>query len=662
MKAKNFDKELAVVVPISALRTKTSCGVGEFLDLVELAKFFKKANISLIQILPVNDSGDDASPYNLVSAFALNPIYVSLEKLDGAKWFTPEIKALQKKFEALERVAYREVLTEKIKLMRKIFESRKEIFAKELEYAKSEVGVWLTENSWIKSYAIYKNIKKQNFQRCWQSWSSMRTPTKDEIERAWNCPAFNNEFNFYIWLQFNLHKQFLEAVEFVNAQGIMLKGDLPIMLNEDSCDVWANHELFRSDLMAGTPPDSENKHGQNWGFPCYFWQNHKETDYRWWKERLKKGEQYYNAFRLDHILGFFRVWAIPKGETSACLGRTIPYTQITNDELFQLGFSLERIRWMSEPHIQTQSVMQVNNNDYLNSHGELHKVAERIGEEELWLFKSKIKTELDLTKYNLKKEVEKVLREKWLDRMLIKISEKNSQELIFAVAWNFQNTTAWASFSQREKAVFLDLYNAKNAKSEKDWELQGQEILTNLLDGTSMQAFAEDLGAIPACVPKVLEKLKIFSLKVIRWEREWEKSGKPFIPLASYKPLSLTTPAIHDSSILSTWWNEELSFAEKLDLLKALNVDNVSLAQENFTPETCEILLKAIFKSPSKVVAFQIQELLSLLPESLNFSDDLRINTPGTVSKRNWTYRIPYTIEELSANKNFVKKIVDLQN
>lgn len=662
MKARNFKKELALVVPVSALRTKKSCGVGEFLDLIELAKFCKKAKISLIQILPVNDSGYDASPYNLVSAFALNPVYISLEKLEGAKKFLPEIKALRKNFDALERVAYQEVLKEKIKLARKIFESQKEVFTKELKDTNSEVAIWLAENSWIKSYTIFKNIKKQNFQSSWQCWTSMRNPTKDEIEIAWNCPAFDTEFNFSTWLQFNLHKQFLEAATFINAQGIMLKGDLPIMLNEDSCDVWANPELFRSDLKAGTPPDFENKCGQNWGFPCYFWQNHKETNYRWWKERLKKSEQYYNAFRLDHILGFFRVWAIPKGETTACLGRMIPYTQITTNELRKLGFSFERIRWMSEPHITTQSIMQVNNNDYLNSHGELHKVAERIGNEELWIFKSKIKAELDLTKYNLKSEVEKVLREKWLDRMLIKINEKNSQESIFTVAWNFQNTTAWASFSEEEKAIFLDLYEAKNAKSEKDWEAQGQEILTSLLDGISMQAFAEDLGMIPDCVPKVLENLEIFSLKVIRWEREWEKANKPFIPLANYKTLSLTTPATHDTSLLSTWWNEKLSLAEKLDLLKALNIDDTSIAQENLTPEYSEILLKAIFNSPSKVVAFQIQEFLNLLLGSLNFSSNSRINIPGTVNEFNWTYRIPYTIEELSANKSFVKKIVNLQN
>lgn len=661
MKAKAFKKELAVVVPVAALRTKKSCGTGEFSDLVEFAQWCKKVKISLIQILPVHDTGYDNSPYNLVSAFALHPLYISLERLDGADAIQPEIAALRKKFDSLDRLAYREVLTEKLRLLKRLFKNREASFNQELADTHSAVSQWIEKNDWIKSYAVYKNLKEQNFQSRWQDWQAMRTPTKNELEIAWNCPPLQSELHFYTWLQFNLYTQLLEAVQAVNTLGIMLEGDVPILLNEDSCDVWANGELFRYDLTAGAAPDGQNPHGQNWGFPSYFWQNHKETGYRWWKERLQKTDEYCNAFRIDHILGFFRLWAIPRGETTACLGRTVPYTPITHAELLQHGFSAERIRWMSEPHIDTQRVMAVNDNDYLNSHGELHKVANRIGEEELWLFKPEIKCETDLTKHNLKKPVETVLREKWLDRMLIKISEKAPGKVLYTIACNFQSTTAWSSLSTEEQKNFLTLYDTKNAESEKSGEAQGREILSELLGSVSMQAFAEDLGAIPPYVPKVLEELNIFSLNVVRWKREWNTPAQPFTPLAQYKALSVTTPAIHDTSTLTQWWNEELSLDERRSFLKAIQLDEPEIADKDSEPASTALILQALYRSPSRVVAFQIQDMLALIADRLPPSSDRRINTPGTVNEENWTYRMPEQIERLTADKKFIALVKSIR-
>lgn len=660
MKAKNFDSIIAIVVPVSALRTEKSCGIGEFLDLIELAKFCKDSNISMIQILPVNDSGFDSSPYNLVSAFALNPCYISLEMLPNAQFFLSDINAIKEKFDSLERVAYQDVLFEKLKLAKLIFEKNAKNFTEKLSNKNSEESKWIKDNSWLTAYVIYKNIKAQNFQRSWKTWKYMRTPTKNELKQAWECPPLKNTYNFYIWLQFYLHKQLLEASTFCQNIGIMLKGDLPILMAEDSCDVWENHELFRSDLTAGTPPDFDNPNGQNWGFPCYFWQNHRENGYKWWKQRLKKSDQYYNAFRLDHILGFFRIWAIPIGESTAKLGRMVPYITVSKVELQKLGFSEARIRWMSEPHISTENIMKVNNNDYLNSHGELRKVCDRVNEEELWVFKATIKCESDLQKYNLKPACEKLLRQKWLDRMLIQIRQKASSEQFYSIAWNFQDSTAWNSLSQIERRSFLELQERQNEESENIWKSHGREILTELCSSVSMQAFAEDLGVIPLCVPEVLQELNIFSLKVIRWQRDWKTPFAKFIPIQTYNPISLTTPATHDTSTLKTWWETELSVSERIDLLEALNIKSRKLANENLSSKNANILLKAIAKSPSKVVAFQLQDLLTL--SEIKFKGDMRINTPGMVSDKNWTYRMPVTIEKLILDKKFIAKVKDLKN
>lgn len=661
MKSKKFHADIGLFVPVSALRTKRSCGIGEFLDIIDLAQLCKKANISLIQILPVNDTGWDSSPYNLVSAFALNPCYIALERLPAAHAFLPRIRALRKKYDTHQRIAYQEVLTEKLKIARSIFEAQASVFEESLKNPESDEAQWLDDNGWIASYAVFKNIKEQNFQSAWYTWTNLRTPTKEELKIAWECPPLKKNYNFYIWLQYQLHCQLLEAVNACQKLGIMLKGDIPILLNRDSCDVWANHALFRIDITAGSPPDAENDKGQNWGFPCYFWQNHKEDGYRWWKERLRKIDQYFNAFRIDHVLGFFRIWAIPCGESTARLGTTVPYTTVSQVELKKLGFDDGRIHWMSEPHMSTQSIMNVNDNDYLNSHGELQKVADRIHEEELWVFKSEIKCEADLANRGLKPACEKLLREKWFDRMLIKLRQKTHGEELYTIAWDFKNTSAWHSLSDAEKHKFLELQKSQYKKSEEIWKKQGEEILRQLCSSVSMQAFAEDLGAVPPCVPEVLEKLNIFSLKLIRWERNWESPEKNFTPLSQYKAFSLTTPSTHDSSTLETWWNNELNHHERLDLLKALDISRTKIADESLTEDNAAIILKAIVKSPSKLVVFQIQDLLTLIADKLELEGDQRINTPGTVNDRNWTYRLPCGIETLRADKDFIAKLRSLK-
>ena len=655
MKADAFSNTLAVALPVSSLRTQKSCGVGEFLDLMPFAEFCKLSGISLIQLLPIYDSGTDSSPYNILSAFALHPLYLSLESLEGAETFAPDIQKLKEDLEGAERFNYSLVLEKKCRLAKCIFEQVKTHFLTDLANPSSEVSVWLSKNDWVKSYALFKNIKDQHFQSSWTTWAYMRTPTKAEIEQAWNCPALYPEFAFYTWLQFNLHLQLLQAAQFCKEQGVLLKGDIPILLNEDSCDVWEHHELFRTDIRAGSPPDAENMHGQAWGFPVYFWENHKESGYKWWKFRLAVASQYYAAYRIDHVLGFFRIWATQDGESGTSLGRAIPEVRIKMSELHQLGFSAERIRWMSEPHIKTEIVMEATNGDYLYSHGQLHKIAERINDEELWLFKKEIGCEADIGKYGLDKRVEQALKKIWIDRMLVRVAGKHESEYSYVIAWKFKDTTAWQTFSEDEQRRFLDLVERTNEKSERLWKKHGNEILSELCTCSPMQAFAEDLGAIPECVPSVLKKLGIFSLKVLRWQRNWDASPYPFIDISCYPSLSVTTTSTHDTSTLLEWWNTELTQDEKIDVLAALHCEPSIADEKPLSVSGVKCLLRAISLSPSKVLVLPIQDILCMT--EVGIRSDARINTPGTVSEQNWSYRMPITVENLCLDTELIREL-----
>ncbi|MGP1489652.1 MAG: 4-alpha-glucanotransferase [Treponema sp.] len=658
-------------IPVSALYTKKSCGVGEFSDLIPFANFCKKAGLKVIQLLPVNDTGTDSSPYNALSAFALHPLYVCLEDIPEADTFKPQIKKLRTvctpKAPA-DRFDYRMVLHEKNVLLHEIFNKAEAAIIASADTG--ELAEWIKANQWIIEYAVFKNIKRQNYHASWKDWkesAAMRFPSAAKITKAWNDPALKREHLFYAWVQMHLHKQLLAAVQHCTQNGILVKGDIPILMNEDSVELWAHAEYFRSDLRAGSPPDGDNPAGQNWGFPIYNWTNLKASGYRWWKDRLRHAAQYYHAFRLDHILGFFRIWAIPEGETTGLLGKPLPYAEIISDDLVTAGFSKERIRWIAEPHIWTGIVQDAVNGDYLYSHGLLHKVADRIGNEELWLFKSEIKSEADLSRYGLPAPVETVLKQKWTDRMLVKAGKNTNGDSVYTAAYCYQNTTAWHSLSEEEKQQFTALADKKNLQQNELWKEQADSILSELCASVDMLPCAEDLGASPAVLPEVLQKLHIFSLRVFRWERSWAKEGCPFIPLRDYPQEAVAVTSVHDSSTMRQWWEEELDYVGMLSFYEALEIDSAvqarlcPIAREKpaYTKELAAALLAALVKVPSYLAVFPIQDWLALILDELPEvkAQDERINIPGTVSSSNWTYRLPFTVEQMSKNKVFIQQL-----
>ena len=503
-----------VVVSVASLKTESSCGVGEFLDLIPFADFCKQCSLELIQILPVNDTGTGSSPYSALSAFALHPIYISLKNLNelsentedaATKKIISEIDKLKKSTSKEKRFNYTQIRNEKLRILREIYEANFEKILKD-----KNLLAWEKDNEWIKSYSVFMQKKREHLESSWKEWPKKDILKSDEIEKVWADKANAKENHYYAWIQMNLDAQFKKASDYIKQQGIILKGDIPIMMNDDSCDTWAFGKYFDNELRAGSPPDGSNPMGQNWGFPIYNWKNLKKDDYAWWKNRLTCASRYYQAYRIDHILGFFRIWASPERESTAMLGWTQPFEAITKSELSELNFSDDRIKWLSKPHIPTHKIQEVLDNDYQKTVDTLSKIMDRIGNEELWLFKPSIKHDKDIWESDIPDAAKAKLAELWRDRTFIEVKKDD-----FVPIWTFQDTTAWQSLNDNEKFVLANLIVKKYASMDSLWEKQAKSILKELTSCTQMIACAEDLGSNPECLPKVLDDLSILSLKGI---------------------------------------------------------------------------------------------------------------------------------------------------
>lgn len=633
-------------IPVGALKTADSCGVGEFLDLIPFADFCKKAGLKLIQLLPVNDTGTESSPYSALSAFALHPLYISLKSLpevEGKEELLKEITKLQKKYEKLPRFQYRELRRKKLELLQKIFESEKEKII-----SSSELSKWIKNNPWIQVYSIFMQKKEKKHEASWKEWGEAQ-PTKKELDDLWKDKK-NQEGNFfYAWVQMRLDEQFAKASKYAQSLGIKLKGDIPIMMNEDSCDAWAFPEYFNDEMRAGSPPDGPNPVGQNWGFPIYNWDNLKKDDYSWWKNRLIQASKYYQVYRIDHVLGFFRIWATPQRESTAMLGWTQPFEPITTDELHNLGFSDDRITWLSVPHVPTNQIEAVNNGDYLGTHGILAKIMDRIGNEEMWRFKPEIKGEKDIWASDIPDNVKPRLAEFWRNRALVRVADG-----LYSPLWTYHSTTAWQSLSDDEKYRLGQLIVTKYSRMEVLWEEQARTLLGDLTSCTDMVACAEDLGSNPESLPRVLNDLSILSLRVVRWSRNWNAPGEPYYQFGEYPYLSVTTSSVHDSSTARLWWLKE---GDAWDFYRTFPGDS-DVQPGSYNSKTARYLLSKMAESNSAFCIHPLQDFLGLVEDYFDENpDNERVNIPGSVNEFNWTYRLPVTIEKLIKNKELISEI-----
>jgi 4-alpha-glucanotransferase len=286
-----------ISIPLFSLRTYKSCGIGEYLDLIPLIDWCHERGFEVIQLLPLNDSGNDPSPYNALASCALHPIYLSLGHLPGRP------KPLSgSNLNNLPRLSYLEVLTLKLNFLRQYYTNEGEKIVQSSAFKQ-----FVDTSPWLIPYALFKVLKDKLQHTPWTTWpQKLKIPDLGQLQTQ-----HQTEIEFYLVLQYLCHLQLQEARAYAKSKEVLLKGDIPILISQDSVDVWSKPHLFNFALAAGAPPDAYNREGQYWGFPIFNWEDLKASDFLWWKERLKAAAHYYDLYRIDHVVGFFRIWAIP---------------------------------------------------------------------------------------------------------------------------------------------------------------------------------------------------------------------------------------------------------------------------------------------------------------------------------------------------------------
>ena len=641
-----------VAVPVFALRTENGFGVGEFSDLKNLADWAKKTNLSILQILPINDTTanytwTDSYPYAAISVYALHPQYLSIENLEYAlpKDLVKEFKARKEELNSLNLIDYEQMISGKWKYVKAVFDANKDKILKDRNFKK-----FIKDNEeWLIPYAAFcvqrDKYKTPNF----NDWKTHKKYIAGKIAPFFTTKSKDYETTMlHSWVQYQLHLQLKDAVDYTHSLGISVKGDLPIGIYRYSVEAWTEPELFGMDFQAGAPPDQFTDLGQNWEFPTYNWEAMKEDGYRWWKNRFKALEQYFDAMRIDHILGFFRIWRMPMSATQGILGYFYPAVPVRIEEFHARNIPFNYDRYC-KPYINDQILWDyfgderdAIQNFFMNNHFN-----------GTYSFKEEFDTQRKLRDYFNE------YPHPWAEDKLISLcanvlflqEDAGNGDYVYHPRFNINKTDSYKYLADWEKQAVYDLYIDYFFKRQDGlWYQKAMEKLPVILNSTDMLICGEDLGLVPDCVPQVMDRLAITALKVQRMPSEnilWYNPKH-----AGY--LNVVTASSHDSSTLRQWWHEDRNFTQKFFNEQ---LGQYGTAPWNLEPELAEIIMKQHLYNESMLAIFPLQEFLATDYELTNPNmDDERINQPA-VFPHYWRYRMHLKLEDLATKEDFNNKI-----
>jgi 4-alpha-glucanotransferase len=643
-----------VSIPVFSLKSKDSFGVGEFTDLKLLADWAEKTGLKLIQLLPVNDTTvthtwKDSYPYASISAFALHPIYLNLEAIGGRH--DHHIKSLRKKQKQLNDLPcldYEQVMKFKLSTLREMFLSRKEKFQDDEDFQE-----FFKENKhWLIPYAAFCYLRDRNGTADFSKWKIYSVYDKASIEKYVSPKAKHYEdIAFIYFLQYHLHLQLKEAVEYAHRNGVIIKGDIPIGVNRNSCDAWTNPELFNMNVQSGAPPDDFAIKGQNWGFPTYNWERMAEDNFDWWKKRFAQMALYFDAFRIDHILGFFRIWNIPIESVQGIMGFFSPALPVHVYEFGQRGMWFNYYRFC-KPYITDAVLWELfgpnkekfmpflhaegNNNYSLKEEFNTQRKAEQHFSS---LEESTDNTNVRDGLYDLISNV-----------ILFEQAGSNGQEFHFRISMD--STTSFRHLDWNMQQQLKNMYNDYFYQRQNEfWRKEAMKKLPSLKRSTNMLICGEDLGMVPRGVPLVMKLLGILSLEIQRMPKD---ETKQFFHPVDAPYLSVVTPSTHDMSTIRSWWEENKKNTQKFF--------NDELGQWGDAPATCEgwinkaIVLQHLY-SPAIWSIFQLQDLFGM-DENIRRPDHYaeRINVPA-IPEYYWRYRMHINLEQLLREKEFNEEL-----
>lgn len=643
-------KGAGVTIPVFSLRSKNSFGTGEFTDLKLLVDWAVKTGMKMIQILPVNDTTAthtwvDSYPYAAISAFALHPLYLNITKVAGKK-FADLIKPLKKKQKLLNDLAeldYEAVMNVKLAAIKELYMVQKEEWAADPDY----LEFFENNKHWLVPYAAFCYLRDRNGTSDFNQWKQYNAYSKESIQKLASPKGKQyDQIALHYFTQYHLHRQLQDAAEYAHKNGVILKGDIPIGVYRYGCDAWVEPELYHLEMQAGAPPDDFAVRGQNWGFPTYNWERMAADGYEWWHQRFIQMSNYFDAFRIDHILGFFRIWSIPVHAVEGIMGYFVPAITVKAEEFEQRGIWFNPARYC-QPFINDNVLWELFGPNkekfkpYLDSVGNQYTLKPE--------FATQRQVEAHFDKLELSEE-NNHLRHGLYDLIsnVILFEHPGSQGREFHFRINIEHTTSYRHLEGYLQDKLKDLYiDYFYRRQDSFWMKEGLSKLPALKRSTNMLICGEDLGMVPAAVPVVMKQLGILSLEIQRMPKDLHYE---FFHPAQAPYLSVVTPSTHDMSTVRGWWEE--------DRTKTQRFYNNILGQWGEAPPTCEPWInKAIviqhLQSPAMWATFLLQDLLGM-NEALRRENpqEERINIPA-IPKHYWRYRMHVTLEQLMKEKEF---------
>ncbi len=651
-----------VAIPVFSLRTKESFGIGEFSDIKKLVDWANKTGQKVIQTLPINDTtrfrtNADSYPYSAITVMGLHPIYINPFEIGilNDKAQMDKFYQARERFNQSPTVMYQEVCAEKWEYFHLIYKQEsKKVFASK------EYKDFVKENEeWLYPYACFCFGRDYYNTSDFNKWDVYNRYSKEIFNMLYNSKEYSDDLKIHLFLQYIAHKQLLSATEYAGEHGVVIKGDIPIGISPESVEAWTDPQLFNLDSQAGAPPDPFSETGQNWGFPTYNWTAMSRDGYHWWMNRFQKMETYFKVYRIDHVLGFFRIWRMNSGDVQGLLGQFDPALPMTEQEICSYGTWFEYHR-MTHPFIREYMLGEM-----FGKHASLIKsVFLEMVTDGIYRFRSEFPNQRALERFfatNAHNAYLVSLTEdeiKWIYGGLMSLYtevlfiEDCHEKGKFHPRIGMQNTYSFRELDWNTQQALNRLYDDFYYRRHNGfWAEQAMKKLPALLNSTDMLCCAEDLGMIPTCVPEVMKNLFMLSLEIERMPKD---PHDEFVPLYNIPYLSVCTTSTHDMAPIRLWWKENRDLTQRY---YNYYLGEWGEAPENCEPWICEKIINRHLYSPAMLVILPLQDWLSIDGEVRRANEcEERINIPSD-PHHFWCYRMHKNIEELMSLDGLNNKI-----
>ncbi len=655
-------KGAGVAVPVFSLRTEDGFGIGEFQDLKKLADWAALTGQKMIQTLPINDTtllhtNRDSYPYNAVSVFALHPIYLHIPAMGR---LTP---AQKKKYEATkvefnkkDFADYQVVYDEKMKYYQALYKTEHDAVFSSPEYK----AFFEKNKTWLVPYAVFCYLRDKYHTPHFYDWKQYSVYREEDLLKLSSPESKDyDKVALHYFLQFHLDKQLSEAVAYAHDKGVALKGDIPIGISPDSVDAWTDPQLFNLNASAGAPPDDFSISGQNWGFPTYNWDVMERDGFLWWKRRFTKMQDYFDAYRIDHILGFFRIWQMPKSAVWGLTGHFSPAMPYSMQDLWNMGVKTDEDR-LTKPYIRSNFLGDVFGWD--TEFAKQHFLNTNDGY--IFWFKDEFDTQRKVEDWfnanaeSIRDQVSNTDNLKqgllYLHCEVLFVHDQTNPYMLHPRI-SLMNSHSFNELNDDQKRIMEQIHNDYFYRRHNDfWYASAMKKLPSLINSTRMLVCGEDLGMVPECVPAVMDQLQILSLEIQRMPKDPKKA---FAHPADAPYLSVCTIGTHDMNPMRAWWEEDAAVTQKF------YSDQLGWwggAPQFMSTEIAEAIINQHMYSPAMWVILPLQDWLAV-DNDLRFQNPHaeRINLPEN-PHHFWCYRMHLTLEELLKQDGFNNKIKDL--